>query len=51
MLQNYGPTFDQAAVELTQNKIIKDNTRAFESLGAKLGTLRQIRNYGNNVLN
>jgi len=46
MINDYGPTFDDAATELTQNKRLKENTRAFESLGAKLGTLRQISKYG-----
>jgi zinc protease len=46
MIRAYGPEFDQAAVETTQQKLIKENTRAFESLGAKLGTLRNISRYG-----
>lgn len=46
MINNYGPEFDDAAAELTRNKLLKENTRAFESLGAKLGTLRQISKYG-----
>ncbi len=46
MLRAYGPEFDAAAVETTQQKLIKENTRAFESLGAKLGTLRNISRYG-----
>ena len=45
MLINYGPGFDDAAREVTQQKIIKDNTRAFESLGAKLGVLRSMTRY------
>jgi zinc protease len=45
MVRNYGPEFDQAAVETTQQKLIKENTRAFESMGAKLGTLRNISRY------
>ena len=46
MVRAYGPVFDDAAVETTQQKLIKENTRAFESLGAKLGTLRNISRYG-----
>ncbi len=46
MLREYGPEFDDAAVETTQQKLIKENTRAFESLGAKLNTLRNIGRYG-----
>ena len=46
MIRAYGPEFDQAAVETTQQKLIKENTRAFESLGAKLGTLRNISRHG-----
>ena len=46
MVRAYGPEFDAAAVETTQQKLIKENTRAFESLGAKLGTLRNISRYG-----
>lgn len=46
MLQNYGKEFDEAAAELTKNKVIKDNTRAFESLNAKLGTLNEISRFG-----
>lgn len=45
MLQNYGKDFDAAAAELTKNKVIKDNTRAFESLNAKLGTLNEISRF------
>jgi zinc protease len=45
MVRNYGPEFDQAAVETTQQKLIKENTRAFESMGAKLGILRNISRY------
>ena len=46
MITNHGPEFDDAAVELTQNKLVKENTRAFESLGAKLGILHTISKYG-----
>ncbi|WP_017931952.1 M16 family metallopeptidase [Robiginitomaculum antarcticum] len=46
MIIAYGPDFDDADVAMTQQKLIKENTRAFESLGAKQGTLRNISKYG-----
>ncbi|WP_139792248.1 M16 family metallopeptidase [Henriciella litoralis] len=46
MLTAYGPEFDDAAVDMTRQKLVKENTRAFESLDAKLGTLHQISKYG-----
>ena len=46
MVQQYGPGFTEADVELTKNKVVKQNTRAFESLGAKLGILQSISKYG-----
>lgn len=46
MLTAYGPEFDNAAVELTRQKLVKEDTRAFESLSEKLGALREISKYG-----
>ncbi|MEM8771472.1 MAG: pitrilysin family protein [Pseudomonadota bacterium] len=46
MLTNYGPDFSEEDVEIVQQKLIKQTTRAFESLGAKLGVLRTISKYG-----
>ncbi|NNU16859.1 insulinase family protein [Parvularcula sp. ZS-1/3] len=46
MIDQYGPTFDESDAEITRQKIVKDNTRAYESLGAKLGLLRSISRYG-----
>ena len=46
MLKEYGEGFTQEDVELTKNKLLKGNTRAFESLGAKLNILRNISKYG-----
>ncbi|MCW5519472.1 insulinase family protein [Aureitalea sp. L0-47] len=46
MVQEYGPGFTEADVELTKNKIVKQNTRAYESLGAKLGILTNIDKFG-----
>ena len=45
MVRAYGPEFNEAAMETTKLKLIKENTRAFESLGAKLGTLRNMSRY------
>lgn len=45
MLSAYGPDFDDAAVELTRQKLVKQDTLAFESLNAKLGALHQISKY------
>ncbi|WP_371398518.1 M16 family metallopeptidase [Algimonas porphyrae] len=45
MVQAHGSTYDAAAVETTQQKVIKEGARAFESLGAKLGTLREISRF------
>ena len=46
MLTDYGPGFDEAAVELTRQKLVKEDTRAFESLSAKLGTLEEMSKFG-----
>lgn len=46
MVQDYGPGFTEADVALTKNKVVKQNTRAFESFGAKLGILQSISKYG-----
>ncbi|MAM19250.1 MAG: pitrilysin family protein [Christiangramia sp.] len=48
MVQNYAADFGAEEVKLTQNKLLKENTRAYESLGAKLGILREISKYGKN---
>lgn len=45
MIRDYGPNFDEAAAEITKQKLVKEKTRAFESLGAKLGTLLNISYY------
>jgi len=46
MLTRYGPEFSAADAQMTQQKIIKANTRAFESLGGLLNTLRMIGKFG-----
>ncbi|WP_055444792.1 M16 family metallopeptidase [Lacinutrix himadriensis] len=45
MLTNYQASFTDNEVALTKNKILKGNTRAFESLGAQLSVLRNISKY------
>ena len=45
MLQNYQTTFSKREMEITKNKIIKGNTRAFESFGAKLTLLRRMSKF------
>ncbi|MEQ9467863.1 MAG: pitrilysin family protein [Ekhidna sp.] len=46
MIANYAENFTQEDVEVTQNKVLKANTRAFESLGAKLNMLHEISKFG-----
>ncbi|WP_191859581.1 M16 family metallopeptidase [Hanstruepera ponticola] len=46
MLGTYAESFGEEEVELTKNKLLKANTRAYESLGAKLAILRNISKYG-----
>tara|TARA_B100000795_G_scaffold239309_1_gene200887 strand:- start:1698 stop:4526 length:2829 start_codon:yes stop_codon:yes gene_type:complete len=46
MVQYYGAGFTDKDVTLTKNKVIKANTRAFESFGAKLSLLSSISTYG-----
>jgi len=46
MVKDYGPGFTEEDVALTKNKIVKQNTRAYESLNAKLGILTNIDKYG-----
>lgn len=45
MLANYADNFTETEVELTKTKVLKSQTRAFESLGAKLGMLREMSKY------
>jgi zinc protease len=49
MLRDYGRDFSDADVETTRQKLVKENTRAFESLNAKLGTLQSISKYGKSL--
>lgn len=45
MVNDYKDSFTDTEVELTKNKILKGNTRAYESLGAQLSILRAISKY------
>jgi zinc protease len=45
MLSNYSKDFTEADVAITKNKLLKADTRAFESLGAKLGMVRNMSKY------
>jgi zinc protease len=45
LLTNYGPTFSAADAEVAKSKILKGNTLAYESQGAKLGILRRISKF------
>lgn len=45
MVATYADNFGEEEMELTKNKLLKENTRAFESLGAKLGILRDISKF------
>ena len=45
MLSNYAENFSDTEVELTKNKVLKSQTRAYESLGAKIGMLQEITKY------
>jgi len=46
MLTDYGTSFSEPDVQISKNKILKGNTLAYESQGAKLGLLREISKYG-----
>lgn len=45
MLEAYGPDFDDAAVELTRQKLVKQDTLAYESLDAKRDMLQEMSKY------
>ena len=45
LLDNYGSSFSEEDVAITKNKILKGNTRAFESMAAKLAILRNMSKY------
>lgn len=46
MLETYGPTFDEEDLGATQGFLLRSNARAFETLGAKLGVVRAVSDYG-----
>ncbi len=49
LLENYGAKYSEEDVEITKNKVLKGNTRAFESMSAKLAILRNISKYGKSL--
>ena len=46
ILEGYGSNFNENDLAITKGYTLKSNARAFESLGAKMGILRNISNYG-----
>ena len=46
MLETYGPAFDAEDLAATQGFLLRSNARAFETLGAKLGVVRAVSDYG-----
>lgn len=50
LLENYASTFTQEDVALTKNKVLKRNTRAYESMNAKLAILRRISKYNKSLV-
>ncbi|MDH3710587.1 MAG: insulinase family protein [Cyclobacteriaceae bacterium] len=49
MIRDYGISYGPEEVEITQKKVLKANTRSYESLNAKLGILRQISRFGRDL--
>ena len=45
MLKDYENNFGEEEVAITKNKVLKSNTLLYESLGDKLGILREISKY------
>ena len=46
ILEAHGPEFDEEDLEATKGFLLRTNARAFETLGAKLGVLRDMSAYG-----
>ncbi|MEJ2538515.1 MAG: insulinase family protein, partial [Gemmatimonadota bacterium] len=46
IVERHGPEFDEADLEATKNFLLRTNARAFETLGAKLGLLGAMTDYG-----
>jgi zinc protease len=49
MIRQYGPTFTDAEVATTKNKVLKGSTLTYESLGAKLSMLNSISKYNRSL--
>lgn len=46
LVEAHGPGFDREDLEATQGYLLRANARAFESLGAKVGILAAMHDYG-----
>lgn len=46
ILENYGATFTEEDLDVSKSFLLKSKARAFETLGAKLGVLENIADYG-----
>ena len=46
LVERHGPDFDEEDLAVTQGFLIKNNARAFETLGAKLGILVDMSAFG-----
>jgi zinc protease len=46
IVENHGPSFDEEDLEATKSFLLRTNARAFETLGAKLGLLGDMTDYG-----
>jgi zinc protease len=46
LLERHGPEFDETDLEATKGFLTRNNAMAFETLGAKIGILRDVADYG-----
>ena len=46
IMEEFGPTYDDGDLAATKSYLLRTNARAFETLGAKLGLLRDMTAYG-----
>ena len=46
IMERHGPEFDEEDLDATKSFLIKNNARAFETLGSKLGILADMTAYG-----
>jgi zinc protease len=46
LLERHGPDFDETDLEATKGFLTRNNAMAFETLGAKIGILRDVADYG-----